>query len=80
MENRSHYVRDTTFGEDKSQIRTGHAPHAMATIRNFVIATIRAAGHANIASARRWVSRRVSRVLTLFNLMPETRETAISQT
>ena len=43
MENRSHCVRDVTFGEDKSQIRTGHAPHAMATIR--------AAGHTNIAGA-----------------------------
>lgn len=80
VENRSHYVRDVTFHEDKSQIRTGHAPHAMATIRNFVIATVRAAGHANIASARRWVSRRASRVLTLFGLTPETHETVIKQT
>lgn len=75
VENRSHYVRDVTFHEDKSQVRTGRAPHAMATIRNFVIATIRTAGHANIASARRWVSRRVGRVLILFGLAPETCET-----
>jgi predicted transposase YbfD/YdcC len=71
VENKSHYVRDVTFREDKSQIRTGHAPHAMAAIRNFVIATIRAAGHANIASARRWISRKTNRVLDLFNLIPE---------
>lgn len=75
VENRSHYVRDVTFHEDKSQIRTGRAPHAMATIRNFVIAAIRVAGYANIASARRWISRQASRVLTLFDLTPETRET-----
>ena len=76
----NHWVRDTTFHEDKSQIRTGHAPHAMATIRNFVIATIRVAGYANIASARRWVSRQASRVLTLFDLTPETCETVKPQT
>ncbi|MER5639401.1 hypothetical protein ABT095_20890 [Kitasatospora sp. NPDC002227] len=26
-----HHARDTTFAEDASQLRTGNAPHAMAT-------------------------------------------------
>jgi predicted transposase YbfD/YdcC len=28
-----HHVRDVTYGEDASQIRTGNAPHAMASLR-----------------------------------------------
>lgn len=32
-----HHVRDTTFAEDDSQLRTGNAPRAMATWRNLAI-------------------------------------------
>jgi predicted transposase YbfD/YdcC len=34
IENRTHHVRDTTFDEDHSQIRTGHAPQNLAALRN----------------------------------------------
>jgi len=34
---RLHYVRDVTFGEDRSTVRTGHAPQNFATLRNLVI-------------------------------------------
>lgn len=34
---RLHYVRDVTFGEDRSTVRTGHAPQNLATLRNLVI-------------------------------------------
>ena len=37
IENPIHYVRDVTFGEDASTIRTGHAPRNMGTLRNLVI-------------------------------------------
>lgn len=37
IENRSHDVRDVTFNEDKSQIRTGSGPQIMAGLRNLVI-------------------------------------------
>jgi hypothetical protein len=53
VEDRLHYVRDVTFREDSSQLRTGTAPRAMATFRNLSISTIRFAGRANIAHARR---------------------------
>lgn len=49
IENRLHFVRDTTFREDASKIRTGHGPENMATLRNLAINTLRAAGHHNIA-------------------------------
>jgi len=37
IENPIHYVRDVTFGEDRSTARTQHAPQNLATLRNLVI-------------------------------------------
>jgi hypothetical protein len=34
IENRLHFVRDTTFAEDASQVRTGHGPDNIATLRS----------------------------------------------
>lgn len=56
IENRLHFVRDTTFAEDASKLRTGHRPQNMATLRSFAINVLRAAGHANIAAGIREVS------------------------
>jgi predicted transposase YbfD/YdcC len=53
VENRLHWVRDVSFDEDRSQLRTGTAPRALATFRNLAISTLRLAGRANIAHARR---------------------------
>ena len=53
IENSSHYVRDETFKEDRSRIRTGAAPQVMATIRNLSIGIIRLSGEKNIASGVR---------------------------
>jgi len=41
------------FDEDRSQIRTGHGPQAMAGLRNFAISCLRLAGWGNIAKALR---------------------------
>ncbi|HEV7668274.1 MAG TPA: ISAs1 family transposase [Thermoanaerobaculia bacterium] len=41
IENRLHWVRDVTFAEDASQIRTGSGPQMMATLRNVAISLIR---------------------------------------
>jgi hypothetical protein len=46
-------VRDVTFDEDRSQIRTKSAPRVMATLRNLAISLLRLAGHTNIARALR---------------------------
>ncbi|MFF7987561.1 hypothetical protein ACFZDK_52360 [Streptomyces sp. NPDC007901] len=51
-----HHVRDTTFGEDASTIRTGHGPENMATPRSFAIGILRTAGHHSIAAGLREVS------------------------
>lgn len=49
IENRLHWVRDVTFDEDRSQIRTGNGPRVMATLRSTAISLIRLAGQTNIA-------------------------------
>lgn len=64
IENKLHYVRDVTFGEDDSQVRTGHVPRIMATLRNTVISLLRAAGWDNIAKALRHHAHDPERALT----------------
>jgi hypothetical protein len=48
-----HHVRDTTFAEDDSQVRTGAAPNVMAALRNLVIGVLSRAGPVNVAAALR---------------------------
>jgi hypothetical protein len=48
-----HHVRDTTFAEDDSQVRTGAAPGVMAVLRSLVIGTLCRAGPVNVAAALR---------------------------
>src|SRR5215469_8981914 len=66
IENREHYVRDKTFGEDLQQVRTGNQPNAHAAIRNLVTGAFRRAGYANIAHARRYHGRDERRILALY--------------
>ena len=35
-----HWIRDVTFGEDRSAVRTRFAPQNMATLRNLVVGLI----------------------------------------
>lgn len=53
IENREHYVRDVTFGEDHCRIRTGSAPQILAACRNAAISFLRLSGCTNIAAALR---------------------------
>jgi predicted transposase YbfD/YdcC len=53
IENRLHYVRDETFGEDRCQVHSGVAPQALAAIRNAVLSLFRFHGWSNIAAATR---------------------------
>ena len=51
IENRLHWVRDVTYQEDKSLVRTGNAPRVMATLRSLAISLLRLDGQASIAAA-----------------------------
>ena len=50
IENTSHWVRDVTFDENRSQVRCGNIPQVMAALRNMVIELMREAGYTNIAA------------------------------
>lgn len=65
IENKLHHVRDVTYDEDRSQVRTGSAPQVMAALRNTAIGLLRAAGFDNIAEANRHMIRDEARPLRL---------------
>ena len=65
IENKLHWVRDVTYQEDKSLVRTGNAPRVMATLRSLAISILRLDGHANIAAANRHHARDPQRTLKL---------------
>jgi len=65
IENRVHYVRDVTMGEDASQVRVGNAPQVLAALRNAVLNLIRSKGWTNIADGLRHYGAFVHRALAL---------------
>ncbi len=69
IENALHWVRDVTYAEDHSQVRTGNAPQVMATLRNLAISTLRQAGATNIAAALRHHARDPIRPLKLLKIL-----------
>ena len=65
IENKLHWVRDVTYQEDKSLVRTGNAPRVMASLRSLAISVLRLDGHTNIAAANRHHARDPQRTLKL---------------
>jgi hypothetical protein len=63
IENKIHHVRDTTYAEDASRMRTGTAPRAMAPLRNLAIGALRLADHTNSAGGLRHHARDTNRPL-----------------
>src|SRR5262249_12885256 len=64
IEDRSHYVRDVSLGEDASRIRKGSGPQVMAALRNLAIGLLRSTGATNIAEAMRRNAARVGELFT----------------
>lgn len=69
IENGLHWVRDVTYAEDMSQVRTGAGPQVMATLRNLAISLHRLAGATNIAAALRHHARDTLRPLQLLKII-----------
>jgi len=68
IENELHYVRDVTFDEDHSRIRTKTAPRIMGTLRNLAISILRLAHQRNIAKAVRYYAAKPHVTLGLIGL------------
>ncbi len=45
------HVRDVTYDEDRSQVRTANGPRVMASLRNLAITILRLTGETSIATA-----------------------------
>lgn len=63
-----HWIRDTLYQEDKSQVRTRSGPRAMAALRNLAIGALRMAGRTDITEATRWAARSMDRPFTILGL------------
>lgn len=68
IENRSHYVRDMAYDEDRQQIRRNQGPRVMATLRNFAISLLRLAGYRSITAALRHLAAHRRLALCLLGL------------
>lgn len=60
IENSLHYVKDVTWQEDASKIRTGNAPQNMSTLKNIAINILRNTESVNMAQAIRLVAHDIS--------------------
>ncbi|HEX3588695.1 MAG TPA: ISAs1 family transposase, partial [Pseudonocardiaceae bacterium] len=70
IENKLHYVRDVTYGEDASRVRTRNGPRVMASFRNLAVSVLRLAVNTNIAAALRAAAREAARPLALPGIYP----------
>jgi predicted transposase YbfD/YdcC len=65
IENRVHYVRDVSMGEDAGSIRTASAPQALAAMRNSLLSLMRVSGWDNMADALRHYGAHVHNAFSL---------------
>ena len=63
-----HWIRDTLYQEDKSQVRTRSGPRIMASLRNLAICALRLFGRTDVTEATRWASRSMDRPFTILGL------------
>ena len=60
-----HWLRDTLYREDQSQVRTRSGPRAMAALRNLAVGALRLAGRHDSTEATGWASRSIDRPFTI---------------
>lgn len=67
IENGLHYRRDATLAEDRSLVRTGHAPHTLAALNNTVLGLFARHNQRNVPRAQRRFSYQLDRTLAHFS-------------
>lgn len=65
IENSLHWVKDVTFREDASKIRTGNAPQNTSILRNMAINIFRLNEYTNLAQAQRLVANDIKQLKKL---------------
>ena len=70
IENKVHYVRDVSMGEDAGQAYSGHIPQALALLRNMVLTLLRVSKWQSIPEAFRYYRASFKKSLQLLGLQP----------
>ena len=68
VENKVHYVRDVTQGEDDSRVRVGDLPAIFAVARDLALNLYRDAGETNMAQAQRLAGHGLEKLKKLFRM------------
>lgn len=68
IENRSHWRRDVTLGEDACRVSVGQVPHVLASLNNCVLALVDFLQQPNLAAATRFFCARPNHALDLLLL------------
>jgi predicted transposase YbfD/YdcC len=68
IENRAHWRRDVTLGEDACRVTVGQVPQVLATLNNCVLAIVDFLQQPNLAAATRFFSARPNKALDLLLL------------
>jgi predicted transposase YbfD/YdcC len=71
IENKLHYVRDVTLGEDACRVRKGSAPQVLAGLRNVVIHLLKRINVENHAAAIRHLAAKPLKAIRLIRPMTE---------
>jgi predicted transposase YbfD/YdcC len=65
IENRLHWVKDMVFDEDRSTIRTGHAPANCSVILAIALNVLRRNGYSSVTCAQRFISNDIDKLFSL---------------
>lgn len=71
IENKLHYVRDVTLGEDACHVRKGSAPQVLAGVRNAALHLLKRINPTNVAAAIRHLAAKPLKAIRLVCPKPE---------
>lgn len=68
IENRVHYPRDVSMGEDACQVHTGHGPQALAALRNVILSMLHHEGWHYLPDAFRFYASNLQKTLQILGV------------
>jgi predicted transposase YbfD/YdcC len=71
IENRLHYVRDVTYREDQARTNAGHAPEALAALRNTALTMLRRLGFKPVEGLELFAEHRQQAIDVIFGRRTE---------
>lgn len=71
IENRLHYVRDVTYREDQARTNAGHAPQALAALRNTALTMLRRLGFKPVEGIEHFAEHRQQAIEVIYGRRTE---------